>query len=70
MGSVVIDRMTDGEPVALTMNDVLVVPGLAVSLFSVLVATKLGYRVTFDDERVRIYGRDQLILDGRGKGNV
>lgn len=70
VGCAVIDGMADGEPGALTLNDVLVLPGMAVSLFSVRVATKLGYRVTFDEERVRIHGRDQLILDGRRQGNV
>lgn len=70
MGSSMVEGMAAGKPVALTLNDVLVVPGLAVSLFSVCVATKLGYRVTFDEERVSIYGRDKLFLDRRRRGNV
>jgi len=54
----------------LTLNDVLVVPGLAVSLFSVRVATKLGYHVTFKAELLGVYGGSELILDGHRSGNI
>jgi len=43
--------MAGTKGVDLTLNDVLVVTGLTVSLFSVRVATKLGYEVMFRASR-------------------
>jgi len=47
-----------------------VVPGLAVSLFSVRVATRLGYHVTFKAELLGVYRGSELILDGHRSGNI
>ena len=68
--SAIIKGKAGTKAVDLTLNDVLVVPGLAVSLFSVRVATRLGYHVTFKAELLGVYGGSELILDGHRSGNI
>ena len=57
MGTAVIQGMAGVNGVDLTLNDVLVVPGLTVSLFTVRVATKLGHEVLDCDARRRLHCR-------------
>lgn len=55
--------------VHLTLADVLVVPGLAVYFFSVRVATKHDYQVTFPGDGVGVYIGSELLLSGHRRGN-
>ena len=70
MGTAVIQGIAGAKGVDLTLNDVLVVPGLTVSLFSVRVATKLGYEVTFRADGMGVYDRSELLVDGQRSGNI
>jgi len=70
MGTAVIQGMVGAKGVDLTLSDVLVVPGLIVSLFSVRVATKLGYEVRFRADGMGVYDRSELLVDGQRSGNI
>ena len=55
---------------SLTLQDVLVVPGMAVSLFSVRKAAEVGYITEFHTKAVRVRKNDQTVLEGGSVGPV
>jgi len=70
MGTGAIQGMAGAKVVVLTLNDVLVVPALAVSLFSVRVATKLGYQGTFRADGMGVNDRSDLLVDGQQSAQI
>lgn len=69
-GTVEFDALVDGDTVAVTLEDVLVVPGLAVSLLSVPTAVGRGFSVTFDAAGVHIYKGGRVVMQGAYQGDI
>jgi len=58
------------KPTTLTLNKVLLVPGMTMALFSVRTAAKQGYSTEFSDRGVQIRRGGKVILSGHTHGGI
>jgi len=69
-GTVEFDALVQGDTVRVTLEDVLVVPGLKMSLLSVPTAVSRGFSVTFDSKGVHIRKGGPVVMEGVYRGDV
>lgn len=67
-GTAHLNLESSGGLPTLTLHNVLVVPGMTVSLFSVRRAGKRGFRTEFTDTAVRIFKGSRRVLTGTFSG--
>jgi len=69
-GTVEFDALVEGDTVRMTLEDVLVVLGLAVSLLSVPTVVDRGFEVTFHKSGVHIAKAGRVVAEGAYHGDV
>jgi len=69
-GTVEFDALVEGDTVRMTLEDVLAVPGLAVSLLSVATVVDRGFEVTFHKSGVHIAKAGRIVAEGAYHGDV
>jgi len=69
-GTVEFDALVEGDTVRMTLEDVLVVPGLAVSLLSVPTVVDRAFEVTFHKSGVHIAKAGRVVAEGSYNGDV
>lgn len=69
-GNAVTTLVGESGPIPVTLYDVVVVPGLAVNLFSVRAMTDKGFGAFFHQQGMDVVSRDGIVFRGEAHGNV